>query len=55
MGPENGATVLVVATETRTVVRAFPAAHSERAVARVEDAVKRGESSLWMFEVKRRV
>jgi len=43
---ENGATVLVVATETRVVARAFPAARPERTAAKVEDAVKRGESSL---------
>jgi len=50
--PDSGATVLVVATETRMVAMAFPAARSERAAAKVEDAANRGESPLWMSEVK---
>ena len=55
MEPDNGATALVVATETRMVVRVFPAARPDRTVAKVEDVAKRGKSSLWMFEVKRPV
>lgn len=43
---DNGATALVVATGTRVVARAFPVARPDRTVAKVEDAVKRGESFL---------
>jgi hypothetical protein len=50
--PDNGAIALAVVTETRMVAMAFPAVRSEPTVAKVEDAVKRGESSLWMFEAK---
>jgi hypothetical protein len=40
---------------TRMVARVFPAVRSEPAISKVGDAVKRGESSLWIFEVKRLV
>ena len=45
----NGVTALVVATETRMAAREFRAAPSELTVARVEDAVTQGWSSLCIF------
>ena len=46
----NGATVQVVVTGTRTGAKAFRVVRSERAVAKAEDVVKQGESSLRTFE-----
>ena len=46
MEPGSGATVPVVATKTRVVVRAFRAVLPDRTVAKAEDAVNQGESSL---------
>lgn len=44
--PGNGDAVQVVVTETRTTVKTSRAVRLERAVAKAEDVMKQGESSL---------